>query len=120
LIADSPEAKAAQADGWAEKKAIRKPMVSVTREFGGFRAVKDMAATLGKRVIRNLEKERTPDDEVQAARKRMMSWLKVLEKYHQSIREVRGDKSMPKYGKEMLLADMCAAEDEARVELFGE
>jgi hypothetical protein len=95
-------------------------MTLAARSLGGFDVTKDKAGEWGKAVIGNLERAGIPDEEVGAARKRMLAWLKIVEKYHAAVRDVRHDPKIPKYEKQMLMMDMYAQEDEERVRLFGE
>ncbi len=118
---DSPEAAAAKAEGWADKKAQWKPMTLVAKSLGGFGLTRDAAAKFGKLVRRGLELAGMSTDEIDRVVKgRMVPWLEILEKYQKAVWDVRNDPKIPKSEKRQLIQDMYAQEDEERVRLFGE
>ncbi len=118
---DSPEAAAAKAEGWADKKAQWKPMTLAAKSLDGFGLVEEAAAKFGKLMRRGMELAGMSTSEIdRIVKERDVPWVKILKTYRKSVWEVRDDSKIPKSEKRQLIQDMYAQEDEERVRLFGE
>ena len=120
MTTDSPEAVAAKSEDWADRKAKRRPMTPIAQaRQDPFAIVKEYAGCWGKLVMRGKQDAGESDEEVQAARVRMMDWMVVCETYHRETRKVLRDQSIPQSDRTNLLSDMLAAQEYERRARFG-
>ncbi len=87
-------------------------------EPGGIR---DTAIKLAKIVMRCAKEAwaKTPEEELDFMRKRMMAWIKAMEQYAVDIREIDQDEKLTRSEKSHLRTAMNLEMTKLRVKLFG-
>ena len=78
------------------------------------------AAVWGRWVVANARRVGMAETDIQAMRKRMHRWLKVVLAYEKDIREMKAKRDVSWKERHQLVEDMREAREQIRVEIFGE
>ena len=100
-------------------------VVAKEREAAAFEKVaygptEQRAAVWGRWVVANARRVGMAEADIQAMRKRMHRWLKVVLAYEKDIRELKDQRDIAWKERHRLVEDMREAREQIRVEIFGE
>lgn len=123
------EEREKQRAGREEMRAVHevevKPIAEVVaralrlKQYAKLSPLDGAAKCYGRMVLSGLSGAGVSDEELGAAKERMVRWMRYLREYDADMRAIDANEALDEPGRRLLMATMAASREQVREDIFG-